>query len=551
MMRKEFKPDIIIGVNVSSSDFDEYPTGDEAKKLIKNSMKFLFMDNADLTPLKKGDIYIEPKLDSLNIGSGDFEMANEAIKSGYEATLEQLDSIKISIPDTLTETRSSNLAKLTDFEQAHFGKINITGLNDAQSSHVRKLLASRKNSKSGEISVSELREGYYRLLSEPFFKGALPTISYDTLGFYSFNLDVDAGQKITVELGGNLSSRSVSAGFVGLKYSFLDKLFYDFNLNAFSGRFYTSVRGQTRIVFPTYNPFFIEGDVTFNSWEYSNTSELVFNNTEAEVVDRVDRFAGIGIGTNLGRRNTILVRFGYANDKDLYFSDDEFSVSDELDETKLRVWVSEVSYFRSTLDKKSFASNGDQVRLSIKYVSGTESLVVGSTSQLQNQEHQRSWIQLRARYDQYFGQKIKYGTSLEASMTNMPRFSNYKGSLINAPAFYPLLDSKTLFLEDFRAYNYAAAGLKTIIPISGNNFEFRMEGYGFLPYRKIIEGANQEAKLADAFSNPEFAATAALVYHTPFGPISGSLNYYTDENYKFGVFLNVGYLLFNNRMLGD
>ncbi|MFT5617220.1 MAG: NTE family protein [Arenicella sp.] len=550
VMREEFKPDIIIGVNVSSSDFDKHPTGEEAKELVKNSMKFLFMDNANLTPLQKGDIYIEPNLEE--IGSGDFEMVKEAIKSGYEATLTQLDSIKISIPDTLTETRKSNLATLTDFDQNHFGRINITGLNGAQSIHVRKLLASRKNSKKGKISISELQEGYYRLLSEPYFKGALPTISYyDSLGSYSFNLDVDAGQKIIVELGGNLSSRSVSAGFVGLKYSVLDRLFYDFSLNAFSGRFYTSVRGQTRIVFPTYNPFFIEADITFNSWEYSNTSELVFNDIDASIVDRVDRFIGVGVGTNIGRRNTFLFRFGYGNDKDLYFSDDDFSVSDQLDETRLKVWVSEASYFRSTLNRKVFASEGDQVKFSAKYVNGTESLIGGSTSQLPNQENNRSWIQLRAKYEQYFGHKVKLGTSLETSVTNMPRFSNYKGSLINAPAFYPLLDSKTLFLEDFRAYNYAAAGLKGIVPIGGDNFEFRMEGYGFLPYRKIIEGANQEAELGKAFNNPEFAATAALVYHTPFGPISGSLNYYSDKNYKFGIFFNVGFLLFNNRALGD
>ncbi|MGB0522359.1 MAG: patatin-like phospholipase family protein [Flammeovirgaceae bacterium] len=548
IMLSEFNPDVIIGVNVSSKVFDEYPY-EEDEELIKNSLKFLFLDNSDPRPLRKGDIYIEPDLG--DISAGDFEKVEDAIKRGYRATLQNLDSIKSSIPHRTEAKRPSRLEEFTNFSKKNFGQVIITGLNSAQREHVRKIMASRKGEKRGEMSIDELREGYYRLISDNYFNDVYPKISHDTLGFYHFNLDVNANQKATLDIGGNLATRSISAGYVGVKYSVLDKLFYNFSASGATGRFYTSAKGLARITFPTYNPFYFEFEGMYNNWEYSNVNELIFQETPTNLVDRIDRYVGVEIGRNVGKRRTLSLRAGYASNEDVYFSTDDFNVTDELDQTRLRGWVYELRYHKSTLNRKKFPSEGDAYTLSAKYINATEQLNTGTTSVIEGGKFNRDWVQLKARYERYWGEKIRIGIMGETVISNQPEFANFKGTMINAPAFYPLIDSRSIFLQDFRAHSYGAAGIRNVFPLDKESLELHVEGYAFFPYQRILEGDDQKAVLGPRFSASEWAASTSLVYHMPFGPISASVNYYSDSDYKFGFLLNVGYLLFNQRVVGD
>jgi len=548
VMLDEFAPDIIIGVNVSSKVFEEYPY-DKDDELVKNSLKFLFLDNSDPRPLREGDIYIEPDLE--NISAGDFAQAKEAIKIGYRAALSSLDSIEASIPQRLPQKRASRFEEFTVFNEKNFSEINITGLNKAQNEHVRKIMASRRGEKRKQMSINELREGYYRLISDNYFNDVYPRIIHDTLGRYSFNLDVNSNQKATLELGGNLSSRSVSAGFVGIRYNVLDRLFYNFSASGTTGRFYTSARAMGRVTFPTYYPFYLEAEVVYNNWEFSNVNELIFTNRPTSILDRIDRFYGIEIGRNVGKRGSFGLKTGYASNKDKYFSIDDFNVSDQLNETKLRAFVAELRYHKSTLNRKKFASEGEAYTLSAKFINATENFKSGSTSTIGSGRFDHSWYKLKASYERYWGQKIKLGILAEGVISNQPTFANYRGTIINAHAFYPLIDSRTIFLEDFRAQSYAAFGIRNILPLDKESLSLRLEGYGFFPYQRIIQGQNQQAEFGKSFSSAEFAASGSLIYHSPFGPISASLNYYSDKDHDFGIFLNVGYLLFNSRVIGD
>lgn len=548
IMLQEFKPDVIIGVNVSSKVFDEYPY-EEDDELVKNSLKFLFLDNSDPRPLRKGDIYIEPDLG--DISAGDFELAEDAIKRGYRATLMNLDSIKSSIPHRLEQKRPSRLKEFTKFDETNVGQVSITGLNNAQREHVRKIMASRKGEKRGKMSINELREGYYRLISDNYFNDVYPKIWHDTLGFYNFSLNVNTNKKATFEVGGNLSSRSISSGFIGVKYNLLDKLFYSFSASGTTGRFYTSAKSLARITFPTYNPFYFEAEVMYNNWEYSNVNELIFDDKMSSPLDRVDRYIGAEIGRNVGRRRTLSFRAGYGSNNDMYFSTRDFNVTDQLDETKLRSWVYELRYHKSTLNRKKFASEGDAYTFSAKFIDATEEYIEGTTSTRDGGSFEREWFQLKASYERYWGNRIKFGLLAEGVISNQPEFANFKATLLNAPAFYPLIDSKTLFLNDFRAQSYAAFGFRNILPLNKETLELRFEAYGFMPYQRITEGSNQQAQLSKRFNSYDWAGSAVLVYHFPIGPASISLNYYSDPEHKLGFLINVGYLIFNQRVVGD
>jgi NTE family protein len=50
------------------------------------------------------------------------------------------------------------------------------------------------------------------------------------------------------------------------------------------------------------------------------------------------------------------------------------------------------------------------------------------------------------------------GYLAEGVISNQPRYFNYYATLLAAPAFYPIQDSKSLFLENFRATSYLVLG---------------------------------------------------------------------------------------------
>jgi NTE family protein len=129
-------------------------------------------------------------------------------------------------------------------------------------------------------------------------------------------------------------------------------------------------------------------------------------------------------------------------------------------------------------------------------------------------------------------------------ISNQPFFQNYYGTLINAPAFNPLQDSRALLLENFRSFNYIAGGIRNVFTLR-NRLEFRLEGYLFKPIEYLQQGIDQEPQKVSDLRALYFSGTAGFVLHSPIGPISLSVNYYDDTDNQLGVLLHVGFLLFN------
>jgi NTE family protein len=149
-------------------------------------------------------------------------------------------------------------------------------------------------------------------------------------------------------------------------------------------------------------------------------------------------------------------------------------------------------------------------------------------------------------YDNYFDHfgPVSLGFYGELLISNQDFFQNYTSSILAAPAFQPILESKTLFLPKYRAYNYAAAGLKMVISLY-RRIDFRLEGYLFQPYQEILSDENMKAVYGEEFSYRSVIGSSSVVWHSPLGPLSISVNYYDRSNDKFSVFFNFGYIIFN------
>ncbi|MFU8844495.1 MAG: hypothetical protein ACNA7V_11885, partial [Bacteroidales bacterium] len=235
--------------------------------------------------------------------------------------------------------------------------------------------------------------------------------------------------------------------------------------------------------------------------------------------------------------------------KDEYYQSNYFSRLDTNDVTTFEFFSPAVIFEMNSLNKKQYASDGMLLRLSGRLVSGWENTIPGSTNiEKDTLANHHQWLQLQLKYDHYFARvrSVRFGFYGEASLSNQQVFSNYTATILSAPGFNPLPESQTIFLPQFRAFNFAGAGLKTIFPVI-KNMDFRAEGYVFQPFREVRKTETNLAELGKDLATRFFIFSGRFVYHAPFGPISASLDYYDSADESFVFNINIGYYIFNRR----
>src|SRR5690606_26049508 len=140
---------------------------------------------------------------------------------------------------------------------------------------------------------------------------------------------------------------------------------------------------------------------------------------------------------------------------------------------------------RNTLNRKQYASNGSRIELSVRGVFGNETTTFGTTGNNNDDfRENHAWVETRLKYQNYFLKlgPVAFGFDLEALYSNKPFFQNYYASIISAPAYQPIPESKTIFINEFRTTEYAGLGLMSVFSIR-RNIDFRLEGYAFQPFK--------------------------------------------------------------------
>lgn len=547
---QEFNPDIIIGVNVSSKVFDTYPF-EQDKNLMNNMVMYLLLDKSNPDAVGDKGVYIQPNLNTYT--AYDFRKVGAMIDSGYMETYRHIEQIKSAISRRVDSV--SLLQKRKDFimgqQPLQFSKIRLYGFKTNQREYVRQVFG--KNKKSNPL-ISEIEEGYHRLISDEYFQNIYPGMEYDPKEkAYHFQLFAEPEPILTVDIGGNVSSRNISQIYLGATYSHFNYLLFKHTLNAYNGRFYRSVQWKSKLTFPYSLPFYLEPEFTYNNWDYLSASDIIseqFNAIPPTILRQVDRKFVLNTGVALGKKARLVISAGGFNNKDNFSNNATLVSSDTLDVFRLSGQVYSLNFTRSKLNYKQYASKGYHLDISLSYVDGKERYESGNTSALNAMDKYRSWVKLKISAERYFDNRGAYtpGYLLSAVLSNQPVFINYNATINSASAFSPLPDSPTLLLQNFRSNNYLGAGFRNVISIN-QRVDFRAEFYAFKPlwsvYQTVAQTPDQEFKWEDI----HFAASSSVVYHSPLGPISLSANYYDDQETPFAVLLNIGYLLFNKRSL--
>ncbi len=545
IMVNEFKPDILIGVNVSSKTFKNYPFAND-EDLVSRLFNYLILSKSDSNLIPKNGIYIQPELGE--ISAVDFKSVTELIKLGYDATLTMIPAIKAKIEREVTPQEKNIIRNKFQNKKSlvRFNALRFNGINNRQKVYLRNVI--KQNNKN--LSLTDIKSGYYRLVSDNNFRTVYPKIVRASTNIYDFELDVRPERNIRAEIGGNISSRPLNSVYLGLQYNYLNVYSLTASTDVYLGRFYESGRLNTRIDLPTSKPIYLDVDFIYNHWDYFKGSELYIENPILTYVDQVDRTLMFSIGTPLARNGKLMAKIGGFNARDLFSQTNIYTEGDTLDRSVYNSYKYAIEFEQNTLNAKQFAIAGKRTRIGFNYFSGTEKYIPGSESGLLIHRYNRSFWKVIIEHEKYYKTAARYRISwtFNAVASNQPTFSSYRSTILMAPNFNPIIDSRTILLENYRAFNFAAIGLRNIFLIN-KNLQWRLEAYVFQPYQKISNSVSQKAELSKVLQNQYLAATTALVYKSPVGPLSFNMSYYDDQKKQIYFLFNMGYLLYQHRPL--
>ncbi|MFI5164113.1 MAG: patatin-like phospholipase family protein [Bacteroidia bacterium] len=539
VMYEQCFPDIIIGSNVSGNA----PHPDEDNLL--SQMKTMLINRTNYEVQCPNGIIIEPKVNSSTF---DFSNPKVQIDSGYAAAMRQMETIKNRIakrtdPSELSEKRKKFLSKEPTLV---FGDIFIDGLKKGQAQYVRGVLR-----KKGEtIPLKKFKRAYFRLVEDDKIKQIYPKAKYNSQnGNYDLFLKMKKEKNIVAEVGGDISNRPISEVFAAFEYKYLGNIGISTMANGYFGKLYASAQAKMRFDFPMTVPFYIEPEITFNRWDFYKSSDLFFEDVKPAYLIQNDQHAYLNLAMPISNKDKLEIGGGLATNIDDYYQTTSFTQKDTADRTTFEIVTSQIHYERNTLNRKQYATQGTLISFKARYIQGSEETQPGSTSKIRTLfQAPHDWAQYKFVVENYYKQKgtIRLGVYAEGVYSNQPLFSNYTASILASPAFQPLSESKTLFQPEFRAHTYFAFGLKNIITLK-NRIDLRLEGYYYQPYQQIEQNADNTASYSVPFLRRYLIGSAALVGHTPIGPISVSVNYYYQEAQPFSILFHFGYILFNNK----
>jgi len=539
VMKESFHPDFIIGSVVT--DNNPIPNDENLYVQLRN----MLMTKTDFGNNIENGIIIKPWSD---IGVFSFYEANRLIDSGYTATINAIENLA----QPVVQKNNSIQLKRDHFNSKLlpiiFDGISVSGVNSKQQQYLKKSIFSKNDS----LSIEKLKKRYLLLSDDDKIKSLFPIAVFNPITKkHSLEVVAKKEKNFRLELGGNFSNRPISAAFIGLQFNYLGKRAVTIYSNAYFGKLNTSLLGKVKIDFPSKIPFYVEAIGLYSKWDYFRSSTLFYNVLRPAFLIQEDAFTELSSGIPFGNRAKISLGGGVANMGNIYYQNYNFSDKDTADRTDFTFNYARAEYELNTLNRKQYASEGLYVNARLKYFNGFEYYKPGTTSfDTSKSIIFHDWLQFNAKIDYYLktSKFFKIGILGEAVYSDQDFFRNYTSTILSSPAFMPTPESKTLFLEKFRAHKFIAGGAKLIInPIK--NLDIRLEGYVFQPFQSIVKNNLNKPEYSINFLYRYLTGMAAIVYHTPIGPISTSVNYYLGEKNPVSFLFHFGYTIFNKKAI--
>ncbi len=540
VMIQDFHPDYMIGSAVGFKD--NKPKKDDIKLQVVNMMvrKTSYEIPDSLGIVIKSPVH--------HIALFDFERLDEIEREGYESTMAQMKKIKSRI------TRRSDMEQLTrqreEFRSENptmkFDNIQVSGVDGSQRYYIIRSI----RHKSKTFDLEELRQEYFKILADDKIQTLLPTADYNkNTGLFDLQLKAEQKKPLAVGVGGYFSLSDINQGYIGFDYRLFNNLPITLQSNIHIGKFYSSFMAGSRFNFTSKQPFSLELYFIKNRTDYfSGSTQLFFENKLPHYVIRNSDNIQLNICFPAKTTSKWEAGIDFLNQVDDYYQTTDYTKNDTPDRTTFTSGDLHIRLETRAFNKKQYPTEGKMFNFEISYIFGTEKENPGSTNSLSipyRKDH--DYFQLELGYEKYFktSKWLTLGIAGNSYFSNKELFHNTTSSLLAARSFAPNVNSTIRYFPYLRANNFVAGGLKALFPITPAT-HFRLEGYYFQPFRELMNGNYNIPYYNDKlYTSNSFLGSGGIVVHTPFGPASILLCYYSGSDPRFYLQASFGYLLFN------
>ena len=548
IMDEKYKPDLIIGAKCVGDDV----TADADDIYSQVSNLFVVPTDYDIPP-EKG-VVIGMKYP---FGLMDFSSAEEIAKMGYENAQLYISRIKARLKsrerskEELDSMRINFKAKIKELKFKP--DIKISGqLTPSQKRFIKKSII--KDS-TRAIPFNDLKSGYYRAASSGLLNTFFPYYSLPREGdsIIPLELKVTTTAPLRISVGGNLSTSSLNQFYAGASYSQLSGRPWSLGASLNLGKLYKGGNLLWRHNISLQPLACYSAELFVQQFDYYNGNQRIFRSDKLPPnVQQLEMGLRSTFATPLHIKRNMIFKASsiMAYNKLSYYQTDNYTSYDSPDRSYITLLSPIAGIERDTRNYRLYPSSGGRDDVYIRYNYITEKFSGGTT--LSNVESRASHHQFffRAFSERYFkvGRHFSLGYVAELAISNPNNMANYISTLLYMPAFRPVPHNNTLMMEGYRANSFAGIGISPVILFTKTLFLHSNISY-FQPYKLIYETGNGGYSYSAPLPKGAFLANAALVWHSPVGPVSFSATYYQKGEYKWYPQLNIGFLIFGKRSM--
>lgn len=531
VMREDFAPGIMIGVDVSQS-----------KKLENNNLidqiEAMVIQNKDYSLPESEGIKISVSLEE--IGLLDFPKARIIYQIGYDKAISMMDSIKSRIHSRIsTETRTlyRNVFK-SKTPDVIFDSVSVTGPDHEQADYIKYLF--RGEGRRDTLDMKEAKSAFYRAISSGKIKDLVPNAKYNPGdGMFDLSLKATVRDNVSLGVGGWITSSTNSMIFLSAGYHTLDFNSFDADINGWIGQSYYAGSLNAKMSLLTRIPSYLKLQGVMSQQKFYENDVLFYSDALPSFIVNYDNFVRIKYGLAVGRlaKFEIGLGYGYLNDK-FYQSNVIDYTKEKQDEGRYSLGQVYACFETNTLNNLMYPTAGQELKTT----------AIGAYGRIGYYPHgdgdhggytNHGWVQVEIEGSKYFpvSEKFILGGRFDVMASTKKLFSNYTATIVQAPAFAPTPATSNYFNPAFRSNSFAAVGILPIWSII-DNLQLRSEFYLFMPFRKIFETKEgNHPYYGSWFSNPSFLGELSVVYNLPFASVSVYGNYlsFPAKNWNFGI----------------
>lgn len=531
VMKEDFAPDVIIGVDVSTG---EKP---DVTNLISQLESMIIQQDDYSLPEKDG---IKLHVDCKDYGLLDFPKAKEIAKRGYDLTISMIDSIKKRTgpgvdPKSIALRRDIYKCKV---QTVKFDSLIVEGTNRQTEKYMRHMFFEHPGD---TVDIAKAKDVYYQMITSGKFRDLVlePEFKPDSR-LFTLRMKASVKNDIGLGIGGYITSSTNSLAFVSANYETLDLNSFSGEIKGWVGQSYYGGLLNARMLIQSGLPTSFNVQAAAFRQNYYEDDAFFFESDHPSYLTEKEFYVKAGLGIGIGRHAKLNATVGYGYLNPHFYTQGGLigNIRETQNEGRYKLGKVGVTYDFNTLDNEVYPSRGSRIVVNAAGVLGSERYVNNILPEYTTDYSRVKWAEIELDMQKYFvlSNRFSLGMRLDALASTKKLYENYLASIAQAPAFAPTQSSKGLFIPSFRANSFVAGGVMPVFKLL-DNMLLRLEVYGFSPMRTIEKNFDGSPRYGDWFGNVDVMGEASLVYNFSFASLSLYGNYFNapESNWSVGV----------------